>query len=65
MTDETRDTDDALVGDVFEEEDGTDPLVAARMLLDDAASLPLDQRDAVFQQVHEVVTDELRQLDQG
>lgn len=44
---------------------GDDALLAARVALDGVRDLPLDQRAAVFEQVHTTVVEELRQLELG
>ncbi|MFT5564441.1 MAG: hypothetical protein ACI970_001168 [Myxococcota bacterium] len=42
-----------------------DPLLAARAAIDEVEELPIAERAAVFEQVHQVVVEELRQLELG
>jgi hypothetical protein len=42
-----------------------DPLLAARAAVDEVEELPIAERAAVFEQVHQVVVEELRQLELG
>lgn len=44
---------------------GTDPLVAARIALEEVGERPLADRAAVFESVHATVVEELRQLELG
>lgn len=43
----------------------TDPLLAARVALEEVGALPLGDRAAVFEAVHTAVVEELRRLELG
>lgn len=57
--------DDGDGGDVGDVADGGDRLLELRAALDTVEELPLEERAAVFERTHAIVTDELRALELG